>query len=107
MQNLLSNVTSLLFITKVGDVVEKEHVIGVIGAQKLNTDIITPVSGKIVQLNAHAGTLPEINVSPYNDGWLAVIQLTKPSEMEELIGPYYYTYLQAVFIPPTAPPMRS
>lgn len=109
MQFIMSTITRLSFIFGVGAVVDRGFVLAAVEAHKLNTDILVPVSGKILQVNTILQALPDqgINIYPYTKGWLAVIQLSKPQEMDELIGPNYYAYLQAVRIPPTAPPMRS
>ncbi|MCL2149838.1 MAG: twin-arginine translocation signal domain-containing protein [Dehalococcoidia bacterium] len=107
MQEITNNVTILRNMYKEGDIVRKGAIFAAIEAWKLNTDLITPVSGKILQLNHEIEAIPRmINTFPYSYGWLAVVQLTNSQELEELIGPGYYAYLQAVDIPLIVPPMR-
>jgi len=109
MQYIMSTVTRLWFLFSAGVTVEQEYPFAAVEAHKLSADILAPVSGTILQLNTDLLAAPDggINHYPYSKGWLMVMQLTNPREMEELIGPNYYAYLQAVKIPPTAPPMRS
>lgn len=108
MQALMNAVNIVWFMFNEGVVVERDSVIAAVEARKLNIDIVAPVSGKILQLNHTLRAIPGyMNSHPYSEGWVMVMQLTCPQEMEDLIGPQYYTYLQAVNIPPTIPPKRS
>jgi len=108
MQELLSVITHFVFNHSVGDTVGQEYILASVEAQKLNTDILSPVSGKILQINTVLQvSMEEISRYPYTNGWLVVMQLTHPQEMEKLFGPNYYAYLQAVKIPSIVPPMRS
>jgi len=107
MQERTSTVTILRHMCKEGDVVERGESFAAIEAWKLNADLITPVSGKILQVNHVIESIPRyVNSHPYSLGWMVVVQLTNPHELEDLIGPGYYAYLQAVVVPPTAPPTR-
>ena len=108
MQEITSTITLFIFTLKEGDVVERGKLFAIIEAHKLNTDICAPVSGKIIQQNHVLSGFPgDINNFPYTKGWMIVMQLTNPKEMDDLIGPNYYAYLQAKEIPPTIPPVRS
>ncbi len=107
MQELTNNITILRHMYKEGDVVKKGSSFAAIEAWKLNTDLITPVSGKILQINHAIESIPRsINTHPYSYGWMVVIQLSDPQELEELVQPGYYAYLQAVVVPPVVPPTR-
>jgi len=108
MQALLGTVTHCGYMFDEGVVVERGVIFAGVGAYKLSTDILSPVSGEITQINQLIRETPGIlNNFPYSEGWLAVIRLARPQEMNDLIGPKYYAYLNAVVIPPTVPPKRS
>lgn len=52
---------------------------------KAASDIYAPVSGVIIEVNEDLEDSPElINDSPYEDGWIAKIQLADHSELEDL-----------------------
>ncbi len=108
MQRLVGDISRFYFLAEVGDLIKRGEVFAGAEAYKVCTDVVAPVSGKITQLNDELTVRPGvINPYPYSYGWVAVIQLTSPRELEDLIGPGYYAYLQAVDIPPTTPSMRS
>jgi len=51
--------------------------VAVIETIKVNISLTSPVSGKVVEVNPAMETAPEaINLDPYGDGWLAVIEAT-------------------------------
>ena len=58
---------------------------------KAASDIYTPVSGKVVQVNNELASSPEkINKDPYGDGWIAVIEIKDESEKEKLMDSKTY-----------------
>jgi len=65
---------------------------------KAMVDVHAPISGTIVEANAALNTGPEaINQSPYEAGWLAVIEPSAlDSERSTLLGPAaYFAVMQA------------
>lgn len=59
-----------------GALVKCEAEIAVIETIKVNISLLSPVSGKVVQVNPLLSSSPEvINQDPYGAGWLAVIQV--------------------------------
>lgn len=66
--------------------VQQGDSIGAVESVKSASDIMTPVSGKIIEAN---GVLEEkpgtINQSPEGDGWLAKIEVSNASELEALM----------------------
>ncbi len=110
MQEITSVVTRFSYIYKEGAVLGQSEALASVEAHKLNTDILSPVSGKITQINTRLFLAPgTINSFPYTLGWMAVIQLADPKEIDELFGPNYYAYLQAQGLPSTVkpPPQHS
>jgi glycine cleavage system H protein len=58
------------------------------------SDIYAPVSGRVVEVNGALGERPElVNSEPYGDGWLCVIELTAPAELDELLDVVGYRAL--------------
>ncbi len=50
------------------------------------SDIYAPVSGAIVTVNEALESQPELlNSDPYGDGWICAIEMTDPSEFDELL----------------------
>jgi glycine cleavage system H protein len=57
-----------------------------IESTKTSSPVITPVSGVIVQINEELIDHPEIiNGDPYTKGWIAVIEMDNPEELENLM----------------------
>ena len=53
---------------------------------KAVSDILAPLSGSVIEVNEDAVDAPEvINESPYGDGWLVKVQLSDPSEVDDLM----------------------
>lgn len=60
--------------------------IGAVESVKSASDIMTPVGGKIVEVNNVLEDKPgTINQSPEGDGWLAKIEVADPAEVESLM----------------------
>ncbi|HEY3096801.1 MAG TPA: glycine cleavage system protein GcvH [Acidimicrobiia bacterium] len=58
------------------------------------SDIYTPVSGTVVEVNTTLADAPErINQSPYGDGWIFVVEMSDPSEVERLLDASAYRRL--------------
>ncbi len=50
-----------------------------------------PVSGKIVAVNEALADTPEVvNKDPYGEGWMVRIELSNPSELEDLLTAEQY-----------------
>ena len=57
-----------------------------IESTKATASVIVPVSGTILAVNEDLGDSPEImNEDPYEKGWVAEIELSDPSELEDLM----------------------
>ncbi|KLJ12411.1 glycine cleavage system H protein, partial [Blastomyces silverae] len=58
---------------------------------KSASDILSPVTGKIVEANTKLGDSPKIiNESPEDKGWFAKIELSDPSELDGLMDKKEY-----------------
>lgn len=70
-----------------GDKVEAEDTFGTIEAVKAVSDLFSPVSGEIIEINEELENTPEtVNKDPYGAGWMIKIKLSDPSEVEGLLN---------------------
>lgn len=66
----------------------------VIESVKAASEVYAPVSGEVVETNEAVVDSPElVNSSPYEDGWLLVIRLSDPGELDDLLTPEEYKEL--------------
>ena len=80
-----------LDLPKVGASVKVGQQIGEVESTKTTSTIYTPVSGTVAKINADLKDHPEIvNSDPYGKGWIAVIDLAVPSEVEQLMTAAQY-----------------
>jgi len=50
------------------------------------SDIYSPVSGTVVEVNATLADAPEqLNQDPYGSGWIFVVRVSDPAEIESLM----------------------
>ena len=74
-------------LPRVGAKLELGKVMGSVESVKAVSDIYSPVSGEVVEINEALGTAPEkLNESPYADGWLVKIRLSVPAEIQGLLS---------------------
>lgn len=75
----------------VGTTVTVGQEIGEIESTKTTSMLYTPVSGTIVTINTELKDHPEVvNQDPYGKGWLAVIELSDPSQANALMTAAQY-----------------
>ena len=66
----------------------------VVESVKAASDVYAPVSGTITAVNAALADKPEtINEDAYGEGWLFVIQIDDPDQLNELLAPDDYAEL--------------
>lgn len=82
-------------LPKVGAKVTAGQQIGEVESTKTTSTIYTPVSGTVAKINGDLKDHPEVvNSDPYGKGWMAVIDLTAPAEVEQLMtAAQYETFL--------------
>ncbi len=75
----------------VGSVVTEGESYAEVESVKAVSDVIAPMSGEIVEVNAALGDGPEaINSDPYGDGWMVKVRLSDPSEKDALLDAAAY-----------------
>ena len=79
-----------------GDEYERDDSIGAVESVKASSEIFTPVSGKILEINDPLMDAPEtINDDPYEEGWMVKIELSNLDELEKLMDAVAYeAYIQ-------------
>jgi glycine cleavage system H protein len=79
-----------------GASVSHEIKFGDIESVKATSELISPISGEVVSANQELKDKPElVNDSPYEDGWMLVVKITNPDEVDSLMNAEEYkTYLQ-------------
>jgi glycine cleavage system H protein len=76
---------------KVGMAVAAGQQIGEVESTKTTSSIYTPVNGKIVNVNADLKDHPEVvNADPYGKGWMVVIELSDPGQINGLMTAAQY-----------------
>ena len=70
-----------------GSEFDQDEVLGTVEAVKTVSELYSPVSGEIVEVNEDLEDDPElVNTSPYNRGWMVKIKMSDPSELEGLLS---------------------
>lgn len=65
--------------------------IGEVESTKATSSIYSPVSGKVTKVNTDLRDHPEwLNQDPYGKGWIAVIELSNPGEVDGLMSAAQY-----------------
>jgi glycine cleavage system H protein len=78
-------------LPKMGATITGGQQIGEVESTKTTSTIYTPVSGTIAKVNADLKDHPEVvNSDPYGKGWMAVVDLTAPAEVERLMTAAQY-----------------
>jgi glycine cleavage system H protein len=66
--------------------VDANSEIGEIESTKATSSLISPISGKVYEVNEDLSESPEIlNEDPYGKGWIAVIEIDDPSDADDLM----------------------
>ncbi len=93
-QDQLGDVVYLGDFPDEGDGVEQGDVVGVVESVKATSDIFSPVTGEVVEVNADLDDSPEhVNTDPYVDGWLLKIRLSDEAELGDLLSAAAYEKL--------------
>jgi glycine cleavage system H protein len=76
--------------------VEHEAKFGDIESVKATSELVSPISGEVVEVNEALKDTPElINDKPYEDGWMVTVKMSDPAELASLMSAdEYKKYLQ-------------
>ena len=85
-QEQLGDIT-YLELPQVGDSISKGGSIGVIEAVKAASDIYSPVSGEIIEINSDLESNPElVNQDCYGKGWIVKVKMSNNTEATSLMN---------------------
>ena len=80
-----------LDLPKAGAVVKAGQQIGEVESTKTTSTLYTPVSGTVAKINTDLKDHPEVvNSDPYGKGWIALIDLSNPEEVDRLMTAAQY-----------------
>lgn len=78
-------------LPEVGDTVEAGKPFGVVESVKAVSDIYSPVSGEVVEINEELPDTPEtVNTSPYEEAWMIKVKPSNLSELDALMSAAEY-----------------
>ncbi|MCZ2148868.1 MAG: glycine cleavage system protein GcvH [Bryobacterales bacterium] len=78
-------------LPKTGTAVEQGKTIGSVESVKAVSDIYSPVSGEVVEINEALAAAPEkLNEDPHGEAWLVKIRLGSPEEITSLLSAAEY-----------------
>ena len=74
-----------------GATIAKDASYGEVESVKAVSDLISPLSGEVIDVNQKVVDAPEtVNEDPYGDGWLVRIRLSDPAEADSLLDAAAY-----------------
>jgi glycine cleavage system H protein len=74
-----------------GQTIAKDSSYGEVESVKAVSDVIAPLSGEVLEINAGIVDAPEtVNEDPYGEGWLVRIRMSDPSEVDSLLDAEAY-----------------
>lgn len=78
-------------LPEVETAVQKEEPFGVVESVKAVSDLFSPMSGTVVEVNIDLPSSPEmVNDDPYGDAWMIRIQVSEPDELGDLMDAEEY-----------------
>jgi glycine cleavage system H protein len=83
-------------LPEVGAKVQQFAKLGEVESVKAMSELYSPVSGEVSEINQQAMDSPEVvNGDPYGEGWLLKVKLADRSELDNLLSPEQYDELLA------------
>ena len=90
-QDLLGDIV-FVELPDIGKTLEAEEESAIVESVKAASDVYSPLSGEVIEVNEKLLDEPEIvNGSPYEEGWFFKIKLDDGSEFENLMTEEEYT----------------
>jgi glycine cleavage system H protein len=92
---LLTDIIKAIDLKGPGEVIHQDDSFGYAHGAKMSVELISPVSGTVIRKNNGIfeepyGYAEVINKRPYDDGWLLIIRLSDPGELDGLLTPEEY-----------------
>jgi glycine cleavage system H protein len=90
-QDLLGDVV-FVELPEVDSVIAAGEEAGVVESVKAASDIFSPVSGTVIEINEALEASPElVNSDPYDDGWFYKVKISDVDELSSLLSAEEYT----------------
>ena len=90
-QDLLGDVV-FVELPEVGQTLDAESDAAIVESVKAASDVYSPISGEVKEVNSLLEDQPEIiNSSPYEDGWFYKISPSDLGELDNLLSPEDYS----------------
>ena len=78
-------------LPQAGDTLGAMAKMGEVESVKAVSDLFSPVSGEVVEVNPSLADQPElVNEDPFNQGWILRITMSQPSELDSLMNAAEY-----------------
>ncbi|MDC1524971.1 glycine cleavage system protein GcvH [Gammaproteobacteria bacterium] len=89
-QDLLGDIV-FVELPEVGQSIDAESDAAIVESVKAASDVYSPLSGEVIEVNPTLEDQPEIiNSSPYDDGWFYKMAPSDLGEVESLLSPEDY-----------------
>jgi len=89
-QELLTDIV-YVELPKVGKKVKQMETVAVVESVKSVSDVYSPVSGEVIEVNGRLENEPElINKDAFGEGWIAKIKMDQPAELNNLMDASAY-----------------
>jgi len=88
-----AELTDVVFVElpQLGKTVDAGDPTAVVESVKAASDIYSPLSGEVVEVNPAVEADPSlVNTAPYGDGWIFKVKLSKPDQVSGLLSPSAY-----------------
>ena len=90
-QDLLGDIV-FVELPEVGQSIDAESDTAIVESVKAASDIYSPLSGEVIEINSALEDQPEIiNSSPYEDGWFYKLNPSDMHELDNLLSPEDYS----------------
>jgi len=90
-QDLLGDIV-FVELPEIGQSIDAETDAAIVESVKAASDVYSPISGEVTEVNSMLEDQPEIiNSSPYEDGWFYKMMPSDLSEIENLLSPEDYS----------------
>ena len=81
-------------LPNVGDRIEAGTAAAVVESVKAASDVYSPLTGTVVEVNSDLADKPEtINEDAYGEGWIFVLEIEEPDQLNDLLAPDDYAEL--------------
>lgn len=78
-------------LPETGKIVKQMETFGVVESVKAVSDLYSPLSGEVIEINSELEDSPElVNQEPYAKGWMIKIKLALPEEKDHLMNAEEY-----------------